>query len=544
MKIGLNKFAPLLMVGALGGGLLSGCILSEDRTLSIEVASATGTVTGRIIDASSRMHVGAASVTVIVNGGKRVVKSSRSSDHDLMGRFKMGGLPAGEHTMKIEMEGYATRYGSFMIGQTFDNTPVTTNLGNIPIGASFDLTAVVTHHGAGSEGVNVFAVRSGNNGNCGWSGHNPDGLDNFANPQHAEIRGMTDATGMAVLMGLEQCAQYTIVAAAHDSDGDGNIDRATATKFYDGAVDSETTVALTTMHIDIDENPQVIDTNTMEYLNLGGGRNISDTGIDPGVDFGLGIGGDIDVFTAGGAITMIFDRPVMLGTGATDAIRMYTMNPLVNPDGDGDDAQDATYADDSQVEVTTSIDATGVMVTLTPTVATVANAFYWFEGALYATTNGTPWNFENYGFGVSGGGMAAAAPTTLAVTMDNYNGATGLGSGIAASGNTYLDFNQYVEGNFHISTVETKANTTVTTDDNTNIDFSGQANLPQGEWVYTDGSAAANCANCGTGAGVFYRVNLSGWLGGLNDGDVVVMTMDTEDLAGVRTTSTTTFTVE
>ncbi len=135
MKTNMTLFtkklpASLGMVFALAGGLpLSGCISGSDNVdVTLNVAQPTGTITGKLIDGATRQPITNADVALIVNGEKRIAKSSASADPDLAGIFVFSGVPGGTHALKITTTGYAAFEYFVDMPSSYDNTPVTANI--------------------------------------------------------------------------------------------------------------------------------------------------------------------------------------------------------------------------------------------------------------------------------------------------------------------------------------------------------------------------------------------------------------------------------
>jgi len=119
----------LMLYGCEGDVELSGTITVEEN---INVADATGTITGRVVDASTVDPTEGADVTLIVNGAKRTTTSATSDDEDLKGYFVFSGVPANigtgvGYTLNISATGYADFTRRVLVPQTMYNTPVTVN---------------------------------------------------------------------------------------------------------------------------------------------------------------------------------------------------------------------------------------------------------------------------------------------------------------------------------------------------------------------------------------------------------------------------------
>lgn len=520
----LRGITALLGAIFLGVGLiLSGC--SEDSfDLNVKVADATGTITGKVIDGATRAPIGDADLTLIVNGQKRTAKSSVDADPDLTGTFVFGGVPAGDHTLKVSAAGFAVIQFSVEVASSRDNTPVTENVGLVPLGKAFDLTVVATADGTAVSGVTVFAEPEGTSFDCSKSSFFFFEPIFASSDSEHEISAVTGADGKATLTGLNQCVNYMIVAAPHDGNGDGQYDHVTAAAFFDGATNSARTVSLALAPAQRNDEITVVATSTDPNQSAGFGiRNITDTGADPGTNSFFGFFGSFDSTVSTAPIKIVFNYPVSLSGGMT----VSTNSLLVNPDASPavpDDVTDATFGDTVILTAPAALDSTGTILTINPpTGGFPKNEMITLNGSVTATIFGATSIFSD---GILDGNLYVADDTatglsaTTTLTADNYNGSTGTTVG---SGTVYLEFPEYVTGTFRV--ISTTVGTTVT-------EINGPTNTIDpfsGEMVFTDGSLVPACGSCGTGAGIFYRVPTGEFLA---NGDKIKVAVDVTDAEG------------
>jgi hypothetical protein len=536
------KFLSLVSV-VWGSLLLSSCILSDDRNISLQDASATGIVTGKVIDASTRAPIADAQVALIINGNKKTTTTSSSDDPDLTGTFRISGVPGGKHIIKFVMDGYAVVEGSIDIPMTTDNSPYTTNLGLVELGKSFDLAVLVTADAVPLEGVPVFAQPEGVGDGCSKPITDGAAVFEYSGAWH-ETHATTDADGMATLSGLNQCGAYSVVAPAFDADGDGIYDYVTAAAgLYDGRNSSDSTITLTLTKTQRDDAINIVDSSFDVYDKASAFiYTITDTG--PTGERTLRDANFFDKPATGTAapIRFVFNYPVSLDGSLNGGIRVYQQQLLANPDADGDDSEDIGYGVPREVNVTVSLDSIGTILTITPPEeGFVKNEPILLQGEVTAQVQS---NLQHYSLAsladqayvVDDTDTGLNASTTI--TADNYNGATnGPGSGTVTSGTVYLEFPEIVIGTYRVLQRTARSR-------NTGV----------GDLVYTDGAAVDACpaplpdpgqSSCGTGAGVFYRVPLdAGDVSGANeDGDTLVLYLDVADMEGNRFTSELTLTV-
>jgi len=207
----------LAAIVALGLPLfMTGCSDDNASTVTLSQAVATGTITGKITDATTGAAIQGADVTLLVNDTKRATKTATSTDADLQGKYSFAAVPAGTHSLKIVMTGYATRVLTVSVGRTNDNTPVSV-YANLALAKAYDQKVlVVDNTGAPISGVVVRALYNA------WTGQNgvanntnyPNTLvgDGVGNTNGAAAQATTDATGVATLAALDQLTAYNIVS--------------------------------------------------------------------------------------------------------------------------------------------------------------------------------------------------------------------------------------------------------------------------------------------------------------------------------------------
>lgn len=579
----------LLLPLILGAGLmLYGCIpVESDTELSgkvtvtenISVASATGTVTGRVVSANPHEPIEGATVDLIVNGAKRTTTSATSTDEDLKGYFVFSGVPAVPaapgHTLNISATGYADFATRVIVPQSLDNTPVTVNLGTIALGEVFDLAVVVTDEdGIPVADVKVFALPTGNA--CGFV------IATIAVGTSSEsyISATSNSSGIATLANLNECYTYNIVAPAFDAGTDGVIDYTTSVAAYHGAVVTDETVSLvlttarrgrgiTVVANSLWDEPAIPPFNFRTITDANAAApNMSTPGAFPGG------------FTMGPSdkITIVYNYPVAV-TGDVD---ISYWNYLVDP-FTGVPAPVTGYPQEILVANTAAMDSTGCILTITPTSTLPANVWLQVHGSVTAHTQAGL--EDDY---VTGANIdldvyvhtAAGITATPAITADNYDGISSTyfnrGTGVAYTPNgapnnpVYIEFGEYVQGTIRVieytqiarvarggaaatvatatdraraATVIDPAFTAVTTV----VNWATTAIV--GNLVYTDGVQTVSKLVApfygdilwtGTTAGTSYRFN-TGIL--LMDSDTITFELDIQDANGTHYYGTLTKTV-
>jgi hypothetical protein len=505
----------------------------------VKEASPTGTITGTVMDGNTRLPLEAASLSLVVNGEKRTTESSSALDSDLKGTFAFPGVPAGSHTLRISAPGFAKVQLLINMPPSADNTPITANLGPITLGKAFDIKVITTNIGNIITGVPVFAMPNGRSADCNaFSFFTPNPLFTSTDISD-ETRSTTDASGIATLSGLSQCDRYLIVAPPYDSNNDGTYDYVATAVVLEG-INSEKTISLPLTQAQRDDPISVVatsmDLNKKVAFSL---HNISDTGPDPGSDLilvGTGcLSGcsqspfSIPSSNTNSVIKLVFNYPVSID----GAITVTYSDDLVNPDQDGNDLIDPEFPKTKSLAVTTALDSTGTILTVTPPAGGFPKNETIRIGSITATIKGIPSFFgqDVYIADNTSTGLTASS----GITADNYNGSSS-SSTLSA---VYLEFPEYVRGTYQVISYTTASNVTQGSGDIVPINPDSFSSGTAGEMVYTDGTLAPLCSRCGNGAGIVHRVPLqspnpfSSALF-LADGDKVKLQIDVTDTEGNR----------
>lgn len=595
-----NTFVLLFSLFVAGGLMLCGCLpvdnelsgsIDVEEEVNINVAAATGTVTGRVVSANPHEPIEGATVELIVNGAKRTTTSATSTDEDLKGYFSFSGVPANTaagttvgYTLNISATGYADFTTRVAVPQSFDNTPVTVNLGTIGLGEVFDLAVVVVDEdGIPVADVKVFAAPTGNAcgviTTVGWGASSA-----------SFISAQTASSGIATLENLNECYTYNIIAPAFDADADGVIDYTTSVFAYAGAVVSDETCSLvlttarrgqgiTPVLTSLGDEPLIPAFNLRTITDAG---NVSQLALTPP---GSNTMGPSD------KITIVYNYPVAL-TGDVDI--SYT-NYLVNPTTDVP-APVTGYPEEILVANTAAMDSTGCILTITPSATLPENV--WLEVYGEVTAHTDPDLEDDY---VTSSNIAlsvyvhtaAGLTATPTITVDNYDGIASThfdpGTGAphtpngAPTNNVYIEFGEYVQGTIRVIeytqiardarpavipvaaapatatnaarvaiVVQDPAFTAVTTVVN------GATQDIAGNMVYTDGVQSLSRFGIaapfyedilwtGTTAGTYYRylvLDDAGLPIPLMDGDTITFELDIQDANGTHYYGTLTKTVE
>jgi hypothetical protein len=511
--------------------------LSGNINVKEEVGDATATVTGRIVDASTNTPIQGAAVDMIVNGAKRSTTSATSSDEDLQGYFSFSGVPATfsidgpsrqGHTLNISATGYADFSTRVPVPWSMDNTPITVDLGTIGLGEEFTLTVVVTNAGTPVQGATVVAIPD--DYECSEVSDITFGIGS-ANYQSA----VTDSSGIATLLGLNECYSYDIVVPAFDADGDGVIDYVSGYVSYGGAINSDTTVAMVLTPARRDDSIAILTNSMMNNQEARADETRT-------IEFGLGNRFIIEEFGwpmpstgTDDPIVLVFNYPVAL----TGGLNVSYVDDLIDPDVDNDGLADTGYSEEKEISVSTSLDSTGTILTITPPAAGFPkNEVIDVRGAVTAIVNGLTQPREidflanGFSFVYIEDDTSTGLSSTGPVTADNYSG-----SDIANPFPVWLEFPEFVSGTYTIVSTTVSGITTIINDDPVYF----PSGFTQEELIYTDGDTDPANSFSGFGSGVFYRVALGTTL---KNGDTIEIELDVTDAVGNRFSGTNTLTVE
>ncbi len=560
----LQKTAALIAVVA-SIGMTTGC---GDQELTIGVADSTFTVTGRVINAMTRDPIAGAEITMWVNGVAMTTTSKESvvtpatkpmmkiaADFGPGGFFSLSGLPAGSHSMTVTATGMATIQTTASLGGSDDNTPLTTNFGNMGMGPSHDLSVVVTQDGTVVSGAPVVAMSSGTSATCNSA------LFTYTATPEITVDSGTD--GIALLTGLNACSTYNIYVPAR-SDADGNLLTTTQAKAYTANIDSQESVfSMDLMPVERAVAPSKV---TDSFLDMTGTnialRTATDTNASGGNQQTPDSFNSTMAMKTTGNNYVVFNMPVAIAD--TGGFRMSTNQYLTNPDvvDNGTEATpadglvDATYGDDAIVAATFSLDTTGTILTIAPpSSGYIANQVYMITGSVYAMNNGSvdTLSVDMEIMATEDGTTGLTA--TSAMTLDNYNGNTGLASGSASmtAGTTWLEFSEPVTGMYRLISAVDMNQTAATTDDTTTLINGSEVAISyaSGALIYSDGTDTTTvaagqspCNQCGTTAGIKYIVPITGLGANSEDGDVVTLFVDVVDVEGNRFSDEITLTIE
>ncbi len=504
-----------MLHGCSGDVDLSGTVKVEQ---DINVAAATGTITGRVIDATTAAPIEAADVTLIVNGAKRTTTSATSTDEDLKGYFVFSGVPAGDHLLTISATGYADYADMVPVTATDDNTPYTENVGWIGLGKTFDLAVVVTDEdGTLVEGVTVRA-------------DGPASVCTGFDVGGGYATAVTGSDGIATFSALNQCSSYIIVAAAFDADADGVYDYQTTTVAYDGAIDTDTTVSLVLTTAERDDDIATVaeswDSNEQASFNTFMANESF-----PGANGTITLLGTYYSIGTDDSIKIIFNYPVSLGD-----LSVSYVDDLIDPDADDDGAEDTGYDDEILVDVTASMDSTGTILTITPpTAGFERNELIDIEWVVDATVDGATdylaLSMELYIEDDTATGLSS----TTTITADNYNG----DSDGAVAAAVVIEFPEYVYGTIRVISEGVVGSHAAGTQD---ILYLAAVEFGTGTIVWTDGDVTTTVnAVSGKTLGRFYTVPTARTL---KDTDEIKVEVNVTDVVGTRYHETKLLTVD
>jgi len=482
-------------------------------------------VVGEVNDAASLQAIEGATIELSSETGQTTICTRKSA---ASGTFLLPGIPVGTYTARVTAAGFAGTSFSVNVSAAI-GTAASMDVGHVLLGKPMDLTVMATSNGVPTAGVPVMAfMTSPLTGVCN-DYYLPMTIANSGTT--FVVSATTGTSGTVVLDGLSQCGGYEIMTGSFDSDGDGLNDYAANAAYY--TFDPETSV--TSMAIAITavssygytEPQQVVASNMRRSSSINYYvENITDI-----TNYYSSYFSGYDTIGASQPIRLVFSYPLSLSGTITAS---YTED-LADPDGNGDGVVDTAFPVEMPVAITTSFDPTGMVLMIAPPVGGFPiNRLVKIHGAVNVIEHGTPqvvdlgdisgWIDRVYISDDTVTGLNSA--TTI--TADNYNGNNG------SSSSVYLEFPEYVTGAIRVlsctkSGVPTIVNGTV-------------VSTRYGEMVFTDGNTGGQCAGrCGSGAGVFYRVDTGL---PLSDGDDITVEVDVTDIEGYRFTKQVQLTVQ
>lgn len=475
----------------------------------MNVADATGTVTGRIYDAKTRLPMEGATITLIVNGEKRTTTSQSTADEALKGYFTIKNIPSGGHNLTVEAEGFATLKALANVDKSNDNTPVTTYLGPLYMGKKFDLTMVVTYNGEPVEGAPIYSTSY---------------YENYLRVYNSTL---TDSNGIATFIGLDISRTHSIWVPPFDADGDGIYDYKSTESFdyYEpDKMDRTISIALIEVnHNNIEIIATSSDQNHDASFNI---QNATDLGF---MDFGYLGYGDPNYYSStaenyekhgvnstgkNGPIVFVFNNPISFSNGD---LMVTWRDYLINPDADNNGVEDTGYAIEKIIQgATFSIDSTGTILKVTPPAANGwpnVNCIINIVGTVTAI-NGSQIKFLNEPVYIENDTPSGLNQSTV-ITADNYRNDIN-----NYSNEVYLEFPEYVYGTYKLEAKKESGSAFWTIYDYDNV-F-----LYTGDLIYTDGTN-------GVGSGVFFRAKLN-YFYYIRENDMIRVKFDLMDAAGNR----------
>lgn len=400
----LVMFAAVLM-------LLGGC---GDDTTVIQSASASGIVSGRVVDRSTMQPVKNAEVVLIVNGVKTTTRSSSSGDPDVAGTFVFSGVTAtgnygASHILRVTAAGFATAEMYVNVVGSINNAPVTTSLGIIPLGKSFDLTVITTDAGTPVSGVTITATSN-------W-GNAPN------------VTAVTDANGVGILKGLNQEVTYHISNAPF-YDGNGMLKYVSSIAGSAGYLGGQI-VSLPLVKATRQDDIEIVASNL-----LPDGTSYSSDLLNR------------RVITPDGVVKIVFNYPVALSGEVTAT---YVNNLVASSDPD--------YGKVISVPtISASLDPTGTILTITNAAPYLKNQTYTFNGTVSAEVNSqtqffslgsVSWN-PYFASSVYVSDTTATGLSSLTeLKADNFNGTSGI-TGTLDSEQVYVEFPEKVYGSYTV----------------------------------------------------------------------------------------------
>lgn len=518
----LVLFVPMLF--------LAGC--TEDHlTIDASVADPHGTVTGKVIAGTTRVGIPKATVTLIVNGTlRRTVTKTDPFPTDTIddaGFFEFGGVPSGQHQLRVEASGFATIQTLVTVPFSNEaNQPVTVNQGNIVMAEVFELivNTINGKTGAPVTGITVFAEPTNQIASeCeklgGFDIFDLTSDDSF---EITDVSATENDSAKAHLVGLNKCEVYIIVAPAQS----GFI--TSSSTFLGGTNQANEMTLVLIAEVDNTSGFGIISSNfgsgaAFSAANLGV-VDEGNTGVGSlaKLGFTLSLAPHATTRSTGstGNIVLVFSHPIALNGG----FEITHVNDLIDPDtadaASTVDFPDAGFPKVVTTAVTTTLSANETVLTINPNTNLPPNESIILHGRVSAAASKSTLDLETLGStdaaGIYVSDDTASSLTALSqVTADNYNGSTGDSDlnddGTVDKTTVFLEFPEAVTGSFRIVCV---ADTSPTCSDTGSSPVTiGPTNSTV---VFTDGRQdAGNAFSCpgglldctGSGAGVIFRVN-------------------------------------
>jgi hypothetical protein len=376
-----------------------GC--SDEGTNDVAMSgNASGVVSGRIIDASTRQPVANAEVTIIYDQINKITAiSSDSTDPELAGTFVINGLPGGSHTLLIKAAGYATiNRPRFVYCSSYGFGPVSVALGDVALYKGTDVTVVVTADGVPQAGITVYAAR------------NYDMASDL-------ISGVTTTDGTVALSGLS-CVESYAVCNTITYDG-ASVKYPQACTWYN-PVNNVKTVSLALRGAQQYDSIRVVADNLI-HVN---GQSLA---------------------RPGQSIVVVYNYPVTLAPSVT----VSYFNTLV-PNSDPDFGFPKAVA-----TTTASLDATNTILTIANSSAWTINQSYRIDKEVTAIFNGqTQFDDTEIRFSVIDDTPTGLSDNTTLVA-DNYNNTWDGGIAPHAPTTTpsqiYVNFPEFVYGTYKVT---------------------------------------------------------------------------------------------
>lgn len=388
-------------LAACGGGGVAGEATSAaapetavNEAADTETALARpGVISGTVLDTATRTGIPGAWAKVYI--GTEVVETvaatddAATTDRNEAGTFTLTDIPAGQHRIQLGADGYATYEG--LVSVQPSDVPyyvaVGTN-GTVALQKTCDVTVVVTSEGAVLSGATVYATGPG------WE----------------EVAARTNDEGTAVLQGLAEDSDYTLVVPAFaetpEIPGVQTMTRA--------------------WHCTEDEATVTLDLPSAEpvgSLYLVGGtheRYLSWT--SDGYNYPVA-----HAMAPNEPLVLVYNRPVTVDQASVTLSHGFL--------GSGPNAK-VEYVPAS---VRVGLSAANTVVTITPEQALPPNSIVALDGVVsflnrgYTTTETLPSTWYVFD---------PAPLTTAGISIDNYNGQTGA----TTVANVSLEFTEFIEG--------------------------------------------------------------------------------------------------
>jgi len=479
----VRKIDSLVLFLVMGIAFLS---CSNNRTVTINTANNLGVITGKVIDYSTSAPIANAEVILYTGGNEVVTKtiSDNNKDPNLnkTGMFTFNGVAAGDFTLRIVANGYATieTQGSLTYNlYTNINSNVVKDYGRIPLYKGFNLDVYVSSYGTLLNGVTVYTFNK--DMSC------PIYYDSFF--YSPTITGTTDSTGRAILQGLSECGQYLIVAPAIDLNGDGIYDYQTAVASTNGPTKSNTALAINMIPSQRQDPIKLISTSAEKYMDIE---------FNPYFDWSLG---NI-IMSAGpqGKMVYVFNYPVSLDYLTVTLYNVRVINT------------DPNYKKYINAPMNATLSAGNTVLTINPVSEFITDNTYLVNGIVSANINGYlntyPLNDYWYIFDNSANGVGGA---NFTITADNFNGSV---NGSGGANPVYLKFPEYVHGTYQVIAYTQAGTTTYVGSYGLQGSLSG---TPPNSVYYEGNYLAGGCdgTTC-PGTKVVYVVELNG-IPSLND---------------------------